>query len=74
VSIRSGALGGEFLGEITEIGITYVTLTASEGPEHLPNSQVLAAAVRPEPPTNDESRPADVGMKGWRRMTSVTYA
>ena len=49
VSIRSGALGGEFVGEVTEIGITYVTLNTPDGPEHLPNSQVLAAAVRPVP-------------------------
>ncbi len=50
VSIRSGALGGEFLGEVTEIGITYVALSMSDGPEHVPNSQVLATAVRPQPP------------------------
>jgi hypothetical protein len=49
-NIRSGALGGEFLGEVTEIGITYVALSMSDGPEHLPNSQVLAAVVRPQPP------------------------
>ena len=46
-SIRSGPLGGEFCGDVTEIGITYITLNTSDGPEHLPNSQVLAAAVRP---------------------------
>lgn len=49
VSIRSGALGGEFCGDVTEIGITYITLNTSDGPEHLPNSQVLAAALRPQP-------------------------
>jgi small-conductance mechanosensitive channel len=48
VSIRSGALGGEFCGDVTEISITYITLNTSDGPEHLPNSQVLAAALRPE--------------------------
>jgi small conductance mechanosensitive channel len=48
VSIRSGALGGEFCGDVTEIGITYITLNTSDGPERLPNSQVLAAALCPE--------------------------
>ena len=45
--IRSGALGGELRGTVAEIGITYVRLDASDGPVHLPNSQVLAAAVAP---------------------------
>jgi small-conductance mechanosensitive channel len=47
VWIRSGALGGEFRGTVTEIGITYIRLDTSEGPIHLPNSQVLGAAVAP---------------------------
>jgi len=50
VSVRSGALGGEFRGDVTEIGITYVTLNTPDGPTRLPNSQVLGAAVRPLPP------------------------
>jgi small-conductance mechanosensitive channel len=52
VSVRSGALGGEFRGDITEIGITYVRLDTADGPVHLPNSQLLAAAVAPvnDPP------------------------
>ena len=47
VWIRSGALGGELRGTVTEIGITYVRLDTPEGPLHLPNSQVLAAAIAP---------------------------
>jgi small-conductance mechanosensitive channel len=47
VSVRSGALGGEFRGDVTEIGITYVLLDTPDGPVHLPNSQLLAAAVAP---------------------------
>lgn len=47
VLIRSGALGGEFRGTVTEIGITYVRLDTTDGPLHLPNSQVLSAAVSP---------------------------
>lgn len=45
VWIRSGALGGELEGTVTEIGITYVHLDTRSGVMHLPNSQVLAAAV-----------------------------
>jgi len=33
VSIRSGALGGEFCGDVTEIGITFITLDTSDGPQ-----------------------------------------
>ena len=47
VLIKSGALGGELRGKVTEIGITYVRLDTADGPLHLPNSQVLAAAVAP---------------------------
>ena len=47
VSIRSGALGGEYLGNVTEIGITSLRLDTADGPVHLPNSQVLAAAIAP---------------------------
>jgi len=47
VWIRSGALGGPLTGTVTEIGLTYVRLDAPDGPLHLPNSQVLAAAVGP---------------------------
>jgi small-conductance mechanosensitive channel len=47
VWVRSGALGGEFHGDVTEIGISYVRLETPDGPVRLPNSQVLAAAVAP---------------------------
>lgn len=47
IRLRSGALAGQIEGRVTEIGITYVRLEAEDGPLHLPNSQVLAAAVGP---------------------------
>ncbi len=47
VLIKSGAMGGELRGKVVEIGITYVRLDTSDGPLHLPNSQVLAAAIAP---------------------------
>ena len=59
VWVRSGALGGEFHGDVTEIGITYVRLDTADGPVRLPNSQVLAAAVAPvtgDPSVNGHPR------------------
>jgi small-conductance mechanosensitive channel len=50
IRLKSGALGGEHQGVVTEIGITYVRLDAGDGIMSLPNSQVLAAAVGPAPP------------------------
>lgn len=47
VWIKSGPLGGELRGTVTEIGITYVRLDTPNGPLHLPNSQVLASAIAP---------------------------
>jgi small-conductance mechanosensitive channel len=47
VLIKSGAMGGELCGQVTEIGITYVRLDTPDGPLRLPNSQVLAAAIAP---------------------------
>ena len=47
VLIKSGALGGDLHGSVAEIGITYLRLDTPGGPLHLPNSQVLAAAVAP---------------------------
>jgi small-conductance mechanosensitive channel len=45
ILLRSGALGGQLEGTVTEIGITYLQLDTSNGVMSLPNSQVLAAAV-----------------------------
>jgi small-conductance mechanosensitive channel len=49
IRVRSGAMGGQMDGTVTEIGITYVRLDTGEGVLALPNSQVLAAAVGPLP-------------------------
>jgi hypothetical protein len=45
VGIRAGALSGLIEGTVTEISVTYVRLETAGGPVHIPNSQVLAAAV-----------------------------
>jgi hypothetical protein len=47
VGIRSGALAGLLEGTVSEVSITYVRLETANGPVHVPNSQVLAAAVGP---------------------------
>jgi small-conductance mechanosensitive channel len=47
VGIRSGALSGLIEGTVSEVSVTYVRLETENGPIHLPNSQVLAAAVGP---------------------------
>jgi small-conductance mechanosensitive channel len=53
VWIRSGALGGQLEGTVTEIGITYLRLDTGSGVMHLPNSQVLAAAVSRRAPATE---------------------
>ena len=50
VRFRSGALGGQIEGTVTDISITYVRVDATDGVVLLPNAQVLAAVVGPAPP------------------------
>jgi small-conductance mechanosensitive channel len=50
IRLRSGALGGQLEGIVTEIGITYLRLDTSDDLMSLPNSQVLAAAVSRQAP------------------------
>jgi len=52
IRLKSGALGGQMEGTVTEIGITYLRLETPDGVLHVPNSQVLAAAAGPvtQPP------------------------
>jgi small-conductance mechanosensitive channel len=47
IRIRSSALGGELLGRVTGMGMSYVTLGTSEGPLAIPNSMMLAAGIGP---------------------------
>ncbi len=47
IRLRSGALGGQLEGTVTEIGITYLRLETPDGVLHVPNAQVLAAASGP---------------------------
>jgi small-conductance mechanosensitive channel len=52
IRMRAGALSGEIDGTVTEIGITYVRMSCSNGVVSIPNSQVLNAVVGPLPPGN----------------------
>lgn len=65
IGIRSGALSGLIEGTVTEISLTYVLLETGAGPVHVPNSQVLAAAVGPAgavpPPPGQGTPPAGPG-------------
>jgi Mechanosensitive ion channel len=65
IGIRSGALSGLIEGTVTEISLTYVLLETTAGPVHVPNSQVLAAAVGPAgavpPPPGQGPPPAGPG-------------
>jgi Mechanosensitive ion channel len=66
IRLRSGALGGQLEGTVTEIGITYLRLETPDGVLHVPNAQVLAAAAGPIPnsPQAGTVQPAQAGTAG----------
>ena len=85
IRIRAGALGGEFDGAVRAISLTYVTVDTEDGPLHVPNSGVLAAAVGPfssrrhappsaPAPTREaaESRPGQIATVGWSGRRRVS--
>jgi small-conductance mechanosensitive channel len=47
IILRSGALGGEYSGQVIGIGLAYTELLTADGPFSLPNAGVLASAVGP---------------------------
>jgi Mechanosensitive ion channel len=78
VGIRSGALSGLLEGTVTEISITYVSLQTANGPVHVPNSQVLAAAVGPAgavpPPAGSSAAAPGAGASPAGQTTSPAGA
>lgn len=61
--MRSGPLGGEYEGIVTDMGLFYVTLQTRHGRVALPNSGVLASAVGPgarSPSDDDEEEPEKI--------------
>jgi small-conductance mechanosensitive channel len=49
ITLRSGALGGQYDGEVTAITLIYTRIMTEDGPLSFPNSGVLAAATGPRP-------------------------
>jgi small-conductance mechanosensitive channel len=49
IRIKSGALGGELVGLVANVTLTYVVLELEDGRLNVPNAGVLAAAVGPAP-------------------------
>jgi small-conductance mechanosensitive channel len=47
IVLKSGPLGGEFEGLVTDMGLFYVRLQTKTGPAALPNAGVLASAIGP---------------------------
>ena len=58
VVMRSGPLGGEFEGLVTDMSLFYVKVETAQGPVSLPNSAVLASAIGPgaRAPKDDEKQ------------------
>jgi hypothetical protein len=45
--MRSGPLGGEFEGRVTDMTLFYVRMETEQGPVLMPNSGVLASSIGP---------------------------
>ncbi len=57
--MRSGPLGGEYEGVVTDMGLFYVNLSTKAGPVALPNSGVLASAIGPGARTPEDEEEKD---------------
>jgi small-conductance mechanosensitive channel len=55
LAIRSGALGGRIEGRVSDMTLTYVRVETVAGPVLVPNSGVLAAAIGPSKPWDNET-------------------
>ncbi|MGH2827653.1 MAG: mechanosensitive ion channel domain-containing protein [Actinomycetota bacterium] len=57
VVLRSGPLGGEYEGVVTDMGMFYVDMVTDNGPVKLPNAGVLASAIGPgaRAPANEDA-------------------
>jgi small-conductance mechanosensitive channel len=61
IVLRSGPLGGEYEGRVTDIGLYYVDVVTQAGPVKLPNAGVLAGAVGPGARAAKEEAPPSEG-------------
>ncbi|MHA3704046.1 mechanosensitive ion channel family protein, partial [Jatrophihabitans sp. YIM 134969] len=50
IRVNAGGLGGPHDGVVVSVGLTYTVLLTSYGPLNIPNAQLLAAAIGPQPP------------------------
>jgi small-conductance mechanosensitive channel len=66
IVLRSGPLGGEYAGQVTDIGLFYVDLVTEDGPVKLPNAGVLAGAIGPgaHSPAEEEDLPEEAQQTG----------
>jgi small-conductance mechanosensitive channel len=74
IRLRAGALSGEIDGTVSEIGITYVRMSCSNGMISIPNSQVLNAVVGPLPPGDYPDPPAPAAPQAWPSPVSAAPA
>jgi hypothetical protein len=65
IRLRAGALSGEIDGTVSEIGITYVRMSCSNGMISIPNSQVLNAVVGPLPAGDYPAPPPSAAPPVW---------
>jgi small-conductance mechanosensitive channel len=56
IVLRSGPLGGEYDGRVTDISLFYVSMVTENGPVQLPNASVLMSAIGPgaKAPTDED--------------------
>jgi small-conductance mechanosensitive channel len=73
ITVRSGALGGQYDGEVTAITLMFTRLLTAEGPVSLPNSAVLNSATGPrqQPPPEPEPEPAPPAPRPRLRVPAV---
>jgi small-conductance mechanosensitive channel len=65
IRLRAGALSGEIDGTVSEIGITYLRMSCSNGMISIPNSQVLNAVVGPLPAGDYPAPPPPPAPQVW---------
>jgi small-conductance mechanosensitive channel len=59
VVLKSGPLGGEYEGIVTEMSMFYVHMMTDQGPVLLPNAGVLGAAIGPGAKSAEEEEPPE---------------
>jgi small-conductance mechanosensitive channel len=70
VVLKSGSLGGEYAGRITDMGLFYVDMMTETGPVKLPNAGVLAGAVGPGARSSKEAAEGEEPQEPFTADTS----